>query len=219
MYSTSRLDPTTITLIAANESIRAGTKMTLIPQFLPKQSNQTLHWSSSNEAILTVNQAGQVKAVGKPTEYATIRVTSAANQLVAEKNLHISEFVPAPLTQITITADDNNAKSSLPHELFVGQSLQLSAKLTPGIADNQQITWQSNKPAIAIINNKGQIKALESGTVTLSALGGSNNQVMDSYTLVIKPVIKPYITITNQSALNNLTVGDDITVRVDLPCR
>ncbi|MEI8652856.1 FG-GAP-like repeat-containing protein [Pseudoalteromonas sp. Hal273] len=215
VYSTSRLDPTTITLIAANESIRAGTKMTLIPQFLPKQSNQTLHWSSSNEAILTVNQAGKVKAVGKPTEYATIRVTSAANQLVAEKNLHISEFVPAPLTQITITADDNNAKSSLPHELFVGQSLQLSAKLTPGIADNQQITWQSNKPAIAIINNKGQIKALESGTVTLSALGGSNNQVIDSYTLVIKPVIKPYITITNQSALNNLTVGDDITVRVD----
>lgn len=215
VYSTSRLDPTAITLKAAHESIRAGTKMTLIPQFLPKQSNQALHWSSSNEAILTVNQAGQVKAVGKPTEYATIRVTSKANQLVAEKILHISEFVPAPLRHISITADHNNAKSSLPHELFVGQSLQLSAKLTPDIADNQQITWQSSKPAIAFINDKGQVKALESGTVTLSAIGGRNNQVMGSHTLVIKPVIKPYITITNQSALNSLTVDDDITVRVD----
>ena len=53
----------------------------VITKIEPVNTNKNLTWSSSNEAVLKVDQQGRVTALGTKGQVATITATSKANGL------------------------------------------------------------------------------------------------------------------------------------------
>ncbi len=70
-------------------------------------------------------------------------------------------------------------------KLSVGQSLQLTAQLTPIEASNQQVMWISSDSKIATVDQDGIVQALTVGEVTISLLSDEGG-IKDEITLKIK---------------------------------
>ena len=71
-----------------------------------------------------------------------------------------------------------------------GKKLQLEASdFSPRIADNTEIEWVSSDPAVAAIDENGNVEALKTGKVTLSAKSVGNEGLVKSITLTVAELI------------------------------
>lgn len=52
----------------------------------------------------------------------------------------------------------------------VGKTLQLTATVLPGIAENKKVTWSSSNEAVATISEKGLVTAVSEGTTTIKVV-------------------------------------------------
>ncbi|MDE6434394.1 MAG: Ig-like domain-containing protein [Lachnospiraceae bacterium] len=55
-------------------------------------------------------------------------------------------------------------------EIFLspGESAQLSAVISPEMADNHNVTWSSSKKSVAVVNKNGYVTAKKAGNVTIT---------------------------------------------------
>mgnify|MGYP003473601022 CR=1 FL=1 len=60
--------------------------------------------------------------------------------------------------------------------LEVGESLNLSAKITPSNTKDKTIKWTSSDKEIATVNSKGKVVAVSAGTVTITATTSNNKK-------------------------------------------
>ena len=74
-------------------------------------------------------------------------------------------------TTVAVTGIELN-KGELP--LKVGKSKKLSATVMPANATNKQVTWASDKPAVATVSQDGTVTAKEEGTaqITVKTVNG-----------------------------------------------
>ena len=59
------------------------------------------------------------------------------------------------------------SKSAL--ELTVGEEFTLEAIVTPDNATNKEVTWTSDNEAVATVSAEGVVKALSTGTASITA--------------------------------------------------
>ncbi len=114
-----------------------------------------VNFSSSNEAVATVNEKGLVTAIkgGK----AVITVTTKENKKTATCTVTVRE----PVTGIKL----DKAEATM----FVGASLKLNASILPSNAYNKKLTWASSDAKLATVDANGKVTAKKSGTVTITA--------------------------------------------------
>lgn len=107
-------------------------------------------WKSSNTKVATVNSSGMIIAKAKGT--ATITVTTTKG-----KSAKLSVTVKKAVTSIKTSYTSRTLK--------VGQ--EASVKATPtGYAGT--LKWSSSNPNIVSVDDKGNIKALRKGSVTIT---------------------------------------------------
>ena len=126
--------------------------------FTPETAaNKKVVWSSSNEAVLVVDQNGLVtpKAPGK----ATVKVVSDESKLEASVEYEISA-APGAVTGVAL---DQTSVT-----LEMGKTIQLVATIAPEDAVNKNIIWTSNSKA-ATVDSTGLVKADTVGTATITA--------------------------------------------------
>ena len=87
-------------------------------------------WESSDSDVVTVDQEGNIKAVGKGTADITYSVKADG----IEKKATIKVTVYVPVKSIAITASPDG-------DLLKGTSKTLTAVLTPGDADSYNLEW------------------------------------------------------------------------------
>ena len=205
LFDTDSVDPKSLQIISATQSIRQGTTIQLTAALSPKNASKSLTWSSSKPSIFTVNQQGIVTAVGQVDEKAVITVSSLENTMSASKEMTISKWYPVPIESVTIVSKTK--------QLIVGESSLLNAAVTPQYADEPSITWLSSNTDIASINQLGKVTAKEAGQVTISAYS-KNNTLMDKTHIKVIPYVAPYIEIENADAIknNSFYVGDKLTL-------
>lgn len=152
----------------------AGTTMTLVPTFSPEGSTGTVTWSSSDEAVATVDGQGMVTAVAPGT--ATITATlengqsaqctvnctwdpeaAAAEEAQAAAD---GEEAPAEQTTVGLSANDITLDSA-------GDSQQLTVNGAEG-----EVTWASEDTAVATVDDQGNVTAVAPGRTTVTATVG-----------------------------------------------
>ena len=101
---------------------------------------------------------------------AAVVIASGCNQNVGQRR----EMVPPCLTGTTTVAvtEIELNKGELP--LKVGESKKLVATVMPANATNKQVTWASDKPAVATVSQDGTVTAKEEGTaqITVKTVNG-----------------------------------------------
>ena len=139
------------------------------------EPNQTVKWSSSNEAVATVDSTGLVTGIGAGT--AEIIATSASDSTLSD-TLEIT--VPAP-TVTGVSIDGN-------YSIWVGHTDPFSATVT-GTNASQTVKWTSSDEAVATVDSiTGVVRGVAEGTVTITATSAVDNTQTASKTIAIIPV-------------------------------
>lgn len=149
--------PTSITLDKADVTMNVGETTKLKADVWPTDAdNKSVIWNSDNEDIAKVSSDGVVTAVkaGKPKVYATTQ----ANNLKAECEITVLQ----PVTGIEMD------KASISFT-YIGETVQLTAKLLPEDASNKNVTWESSDTKVAIVS-KGKVVCTGFGTAVIYAV-------------------------------------------------
>lgn len=154
--------PTSITLDKADVTMNVGETTKLKADVWPTDAdNKSVIWNSDNEDIAKVSSDGVVTAVkaGKTKVYATTQ----ANNLKAECEITVLQ----PVTGIEMD------KASISFT-YIGETVQLTAKLLPEDASNQNVTWESSDTKVAIVS-KGKVVCTGFGTAVISAVSADGD--------------------------------------------
>ena len=154
-------------------------------------------WESSDPSVVQVN-GGTISALKFGT--ATITATTF-NGKVGSVKITVKEIVA---DSVKITGIDD-----LDTPLYVGDSLQATAEISPENVDNPAITWTSSDPEIATVED-GTITAHSGGSVTITA--ATANGKTNSVELEIQEIVAEKIAIRAAAAY---LVGDEAQLDVE----
>ena len=154
--------------------------------------------TSSDETVVTVS-GGKIRA--QKDGKATVRFTP--------KNPS-SDNVKAEMT-VTVRAKVSGIVISGNKNIKVGETLQLSAAVRPDKA-NQSVKWESSKPEVATVDQKGLVTANKTrgGTTTITVTSTENSQVSETCEVVVEDIAIQSLEL-NKSTLT-LKVGDKETL-------
>lgn len=151
---------TKVTLNKTTASVVKGKTLTLTATVTPTNAtNKNVTWKSSNTKIATVDGNGKVTAVAAGT--ATITCTAADG---SRKSATCKITVTNPAVKVTKLSMN---KTSV--DLLKGKTVQLKVTVTPSNATNKAVTWTSSNKKIATVTSNGLVKAVGTGTVTITA--------------------------------------------------
>ena len=158
---------TSLELEPGSGSLAVGDALPLAATVLDQRGRPmrgvTVRWSSSNAEVVTVSAAGVVRAV---TEGSATVVAQHAG-LSARTTLTVS---PVPVAVLVVAPNRGS--------LRVGDTLQLAATAQDlrGVAlEGRRTTWQSSDDAVASVTGSGLVRAVGSGTATITGTSGGGS--------------------------------------------
>ena len=166
-------------------------------------TDKTVTWSSSNTGVTTVDSNGKVTAVGGGNATITAKA--------GDKQATCAVTVTVPVESITL--DKTNVT------LEEGESITLSATITPEDATDKSITWSSSANSIATVDQSGKVTAIKEGTATISAkVGGKQasceitvNKKVIQVTSITLDKEELTVFVGNQATLTATVKPDDAT--------
>ena len=182
------LDKTTAEMIE-------GEILTLTATVTPEDAtDKTVTWTSSDETVATVAN-GVVTALkaGKAT------ITAKSGEVSATCEITVNAKV-IPATGIAL--DKTTA------ELTEGETLTLTATVTPEDATDKTVTWTSSDETVATVKN-GVVTALKAGKATITAKSG---EVSATCEITVNAKVIPATNITLDKTTAELTEGEILTL-------
>ena len=155
--SVNTIYPSSLKLNNTNLNLKINSSVQIIATITPSGANQSLSWSSSNTRVATVNSNGLVEAKGTGT---TNIVAQTVNGITAKVTVTVGDY-SLDLKGIMITTN----YALLP----VGSQKQLVVVFEPSNASNKTVSWSSSNPDVATVNSSGYVKAISSGSTTITA--------------------------------------------------
>ena len=134
-------------LMYANDNIH------LIATIFPNNASiKDLEWSSSDYSIASVDQNGNVHAVGDGTATITAYSTDGSGKF-ASCTVTVRSYVESlSLNQCTAS-------------LYPNESIQLEAQILPNYAYNQTLRWNSSNTSVATVSSEGLVICKNPGFV------------------------------------------------------
>lgn len=190
--------------LLVGESIQLG--FTSDPADLSTLTYPDVVWSSSDESVVVVDETGKITA--KAAGIAVVTVNPSTVNLPATASLKIT--VVADVTKVTsieITDDSDHVSefSPLP-SCYIGESMTLSATVTPAEATYKTVLWSSKDESIAVIDPiTGVVTGVAQGEVKMVATALDADKVSAEYAIYIDKVITP-----EGIKINNAPGADDV---------
>ena len=133
--------------------------------------NRKIIWTTTDENVATVNDKGEVTAVGKGT--CEIKATS-------EKNANVFGSCSVTVSEVEVESISLDKQT-----LKVGPgktSEALVVTFTPANATNKTITWSSNPTSIATVTD-GKVTGVAEGTATITATSANGKTATCNVTI------------------------------------
>jgi|GEM_PF-1187136 len=145
----------TVTLSQTDAAMIHHDTLQLTAQVMPADATYPdVTWESSNIKVATVDQAGNVEAVGTGSAI----ITAVADGMVGRCDVTINK---KPVTSVTL----NKQNSTLLHH----DTVALAATVRPGDATYPDITWTSSDKTVATVDKNGNVTAVGIGQATVTA--------------------------------------------------
>ena len=177
--------------------------LTIKPDNYP---NKDVTWSSSNEAIATVDGNGLVTTheVGTVTITATLKSDPAISSSVT------IVVNPIKVSKITVNGYGKDY-------LVKGNTVTLTTTVEPRDAANKSIVWSSSNEEVATVDQNGKVTAVGQGTVSIKAMnddsGVYGEQVITVYdNTPANYKVHVYVTNENQKTTYTINIPKDGTV-------
>lgn len=201
-----------------------------------------LAYESSDESVATVDETGKVTAVAngectittyviaktedaEASELSAVVVEAADSEEVDDSVATmpedlmdsafgvVSENLKAE-TKVTVTTNvEGITLDKTEGVLTVGNTVTVTATVTPDTATNASVTWSSSDEAIATVDSEGKITAVAPGTATITATSDSNPDASAAYAVTVqaKKVVTPASTKSSSKGSSSYTGGSSGT--------
>ena len=156
---------TDITMNMNSVTLDIGKAQQLAATLTPSSGTlKTISWSSSNKSVATVDDNGLVTAVGEGEATITASTVDGSG-LSAECVITVNP--PIPVESVSISGPSG--------PLAVGAKYRLSASVLPENATYTNMTWSTDNPGVATVEN-GLVTGVAKGTavITATAPGGAH---------------------------------------------
>lgn len=195
--------PVAVTGVALNKtatSIEAGQSEQLTAIVEPANADDpSVTWSSSNTAVATVDQNGNVSAIAAGTTSITVTTTDG------NKTASCAVTVTAPAAPI----DVNSISLKSATTISIGASETLTVTYDPVDANtNKALTWSSSNTSIATVDANGKVTGVAAGTATITATTANNKTA--SCTVTVQAVAVTGVTLSKTSV--SLQIGGTETL-------
>lgn len=199
-----------VAIINAPEIMKIGEKATLSVTVLPENAtDKAVAWASSNPEIISVIN-GEIEAKAPGTAGITATATDGSNKS-ATVQVTVSDY---ELESVEIGVNSGESTS-----LEVEDMLALTIAVKPeALADKAEITWASDNPEVASIDNESGIVTAESaGTAKVKATAAYNGKslVSNEITITVRAIPVETVTIAGD-AQRELMVGNIETLSVSI---
>ncbi len=135
-----------------------GATLALTATVMPEDAtDKTVTWTSSDEAVATVDAEGNVTAVAP----GQAEITATSNGFIAVCDLTVS---PVKAQSVTLSASEA--------ELTEGDTFRLTAEVAPADVTDKTVTWTSSDEAVATVDASGLVTAVAPGSATVTASCG-----------------------------------------------
>lgn len=179
-------------------TFKAGESIKLNASVLPETTtDKTITWTSSNLAVATVDENGNVTAVGVGTVIITATTSNGKTYTIT------LTVEPTLATNLTL----NRTSASLK----VANTLQLSARFTPATTTNQTVEWVTSNESIAEVNTSGLVTAKALGTCVITATAKDGSGVSASCELVVGETPAGSITISPKGPFT-IKIGETVSL-------
>ena len=162
------VDVTGVTLNKDTTTIFIGASEDLEETVAPvNATNQGVAWTSSNNAVATVNANGKVTGISAGV--ANITVTT-----VDGGETDVCAVTVVPFVSVADISLSKNATT-----LAVGGEETLTVTFDPVNASNQEVTWESDDVDVATVDADGKVTGVLAGTadITVTSVDGGKTDV------------------------------------------
>ena len=152
--------PEEIAIDGLPEALTIADRGMALAMVSPANSSDIVEWSSSDEAVIRINETGRYEAVGLGTAVITASASGGA-QASAEVTVYAADARQIELSDIIVNISS-------------GDKVDLTAAVFPDIAESS-IEWKSSDTGVATVEN-GKVTAVSEGLaiVTVTAPSGAS---------------------------------------------
>ncbi len=201
-FNISVTDPgvTGVTLSSKTLQLNVGDTQTLSATVSPSDaSNQSVSWSSSNDKVATVDNAGKVAGVSAGTATITVRTddggkTDTCTVTVTAPNV--------PVEKIELNKTEAN--------ISVKGTVVLTATISPADATDKNVEWKSSNPDVATVDQAGVVTGVAGGTAVITATADGQSAQCTINVQADAPVLVSSISLDKTSA--TVKPGDTVTI-------
>ena len=145
-----------ITLSKVQMTLLIGESKTLTATVSPADADlqEPIKWTTSDPSVATVDENGKVTAVHLGEAYIKASADGVSGScLVTVDYVHVAE--------ITLSASEAS--------IYVGETLELTATLSPENCRYKTVEWSSSDKNVATVNAEGKVTAVRKGSATITA--------------------------------------------------
>lgn len=128
-------------------------------------SGQTITWSTTNSAVVTVNSSGY----GTGTGAGTAAIVASSGGKTGQAQVTVAGTTTPPPTVGSIAVSPTSASIS------TGATQQMTPTLTStagSVLSGQTVTWASNNSAVATVSGGGLVTGIAAGSAMITATSG-----------------------------------------------
>lgn len=191
-------------LSTSSVTLQIGENCTLTVTTEPEDiDGAVLTWTSSDPDIASVAETSENSATVTAHAAGTASVTVSCGDINATCNITVTEETDGPVAEkVTVTPETASVE--------VGETVQLEASVEP--ADTGfEITWTSDNPDVAYVDENGLVTGVANGYATISAKAGGKTGSC-SITVIGQPLES--IDLVEESL--NLTEGDEVALTLKI---
>ena len=203
--------------ITTTSPLPDGTVGTVYRQSFAATGIDTITWSSSDLPNWLTLNSGTITGTPTAAGASTFTVT-ATNDSGSDNKVYTLNIKPATVSVTGVTLNPTELS------LYTGESKTLTAKVEPSNATNKNVTWSSDKPEVATVEN-GKVTAKAAGTATITVTT-SDGGFTDTCQVTVRepepePTPPPYIPPSKPNwtsvarKLANAQPGDTVTVKMN----
>ena len=184
-------DDTVIGITISSEgnvrTIKVGETLQLKAEVFPETADQSVAWSSNNNAVATVNETGLVLAVSEGT-VEIVATSTVNNEIKKEFSIIIEKAEEVEVTPESVTVKSETGATTCK----AGEVIRLVATVLPAEA-SQSVNWECSDTTIATVS-RGEVTALKEGKVVITVNAKGYENIKASIELTFEPSDDPVLT-------------------------
>ncbi len=174
---------TGVSLNKSTLSLEAGENETLTATVNPSNAaNKDVTWKSSDDKVATVVN-GKVTAVKAGSATITVTTEDGSKTATCKVTVAAEAVETVAVTGVTL--------SPTTLSFVAGETVTLTATVNPTNATNKDVTWKSDKTAVATVDANGKVTAKTAGTATITVTTADGAKTATCKVTVTAKVLDP----------------------------